>query len=645
MKSENVKETITIDAENIGGINRTEATFTGGVTILVGRNATNRTSLLQAIMAGIGSDNVSLKADADEGHVELEVGDELATRTLERSNGIVTTGGDPYLADPELADLFAFLLESNEARRAVERGDDLHEIIMRPVDMAAIEDEIEHVKAERRRIDEELESIEQLKEELPRLERRKQSLEGEIEEKRTKLREIEDEIEAVDTDVEKQRRRQEDLEDLLDELRETRSDLEDVRYDIDSEQESIESLREERTDLETRLDELPDSSTEDISELQNRIEELRDRRRNLESALDELQSVVQFNENILDGGDTPLDDFGGVASGGPVTDRLLDESVVCWTCGTEVNSDQIESTLDRLREFRQDKLSKSNEVERELEDLRSRQEELERQQRERTRLERKLEEVETEIDERAERLEDLRERRAELQAEVEELEEKVEKQPNEDFDELLELHRDANELEFELGRLNGDLDDVAAEIESIEERLAEHEELETQRGEVQSELEELRTRIERIENDAADQFNEHMEQVLDILDFDNIERVWIERVQRTERDGRRKVTTTAFDLHVIRSTASGTTYEDTIEHLSESERETIAIVFALAGYLVHDVHEDVPFVLLDSLEAFDASRIGSLVEYVSEFADNLVVALLPEVASVLDDGYERVTEI
>ncbi len=51
-------------------------------------------------------------------------------------------------------------------------------------------------------------------------------------------------------------------------------------------------------------------------------------------------------------------------------------------------------------------------------------------------------------------------------------------------------------------------------------------------------------------------------------------------------------------------------YEDTLRHLSESEREVTGFVFALAGYLVHDVHEQVPFMLLDSLEAIDSDRIA-----------------------------------
>jgi len=68
-------------------------------------------------------------------------------------------------------------------------------------------------------------------------------------------------------------------------------------------------------------------------------------------------------------------------------------------------------------------------------------------------------------------------------------------------------------------------------------------------------------------------------------------------------------------------------------------------VFALAGYLVHDVHETCPFMLLDSLEAIDAERIASLADYLEEFPDFLVIALLKEDASVLDDAYRRVKGI
>jgi uncharacterized protein YhaN len=65
-------------------------------------------------------------------------------------------------------------------------------------------------------------------------------------------------------------------------------------------------------------------------------------------------------------------------------------------------------------------------------------------------------------------------------------------------------------------------------------------------------------------------------------------------------------------------------------------------VFALAGYLAHEVYEEVPFMLLDSLEAIDADRIARLIEYLRDYAPNLVVALLDSDAAAVDEDYERI---
>ena len=242
-------------------------------------------------------------------------------------------------------------------------------------------------------------------------------------------------------------------------------------------------------------------------------------------------------------------------------------------------------------------------------------------------------------------VEELRGRREQLTDEIETVEATVEDLEDEAYDEVLDLHKTANELEYELGRLEGDLEDVEDNIADAEARIEEEEEIREDREEVTEQIERLRTRIERIERDAVEAFNEHMDSLLDILDYANLDRIWIERVEREVREGRRTVTERAFELHIVRTTDSGAAYEDTVDHLSESEREVTGLVFALAGYLVHDVHETVPFMLLDSLEAIDAERIAALVDYFSAYSQYVLVALLPEDAAALDDGYERITEI
>jgi len=179
----------------------------------------------------------------------------------------------------------------------------------------------------------------------------------------------------------------------------------------------------------------------------------------------------------------------------------------------------------------------------------------------------------------------------------------------------------------------------------IEARIDEESDVNAQLDEVSDEIETLRTKIERIEQEAVEQFNEHMDTVLKLLEYANLDRIWLERVQREVREGRRTVSKSTFELHVVRTTDSGVAYEDTVGHLSESEREVTGLVFALAGYLAHEVYDDVPFILLDSLEAIDSERIATLVGYLTDYTGYLFVALLPEDAAALSDDYERLSEI
>jgi len=83
--------------------------------------------------------------------VPARIGHEtIYTRRFTRHNGTIVSDGDPYLDDPTLAELFAFLLEQNDARQAVARGDDLREIIMRPVDTARIESQISKLESKKK---------------------------------------------------------------------------------------------------------------------------------------------------------------------------------------------------------------------------------------------------------------------------------------------------------------------------------------------------------------------------------------------------------------------------------------------------------------------------------------------------------------
>jgi peptidoglycan hydrolase CwlO-like protein len=324
--------------ENVGGIETTELTLEPGVTVLSGENATNRTSFLQAIMAAMGSTRATLKGDAEEGCVRLSVAGETYERQLSRAGGQVQFSGERYLENPDVADLFAFLLETNEARRSVTSGDDLRELIMRPVDTDAIEADIRRLEDKKDRLNEELSTIEARKRDLPDLEQQRNSLREQITDKREQLADIEAEIDENSNDVEESQREREALEDRLAELRKTRSELETLREKIDSREKSIRSLKQERSKLQAERGDLPETQQARIDHLEDELSRFRTRQQSLNSEISDLQSLIQYNEERVDAEEHAfLDemDVESTGNGESVTGQLLDtesQSVVCWTC-------------------------------------------------------------------------------------------------------------------------------------------------------------------------------------------------------------------------------------------------------------------------------------------------------------------------
>ena len=650
-KKETVPTAATLTVDNIGGIDNAEVTFQEGITVLSGRNATNRTSLLQAVMAALGSDQISLKADADEGSAELEFGDERYRRKLTRQNGTIISDGDPYLEDPDTADLFAFLLESNEARRAVARGDDLRELIMRPVDTAAIQAEIEQCEQRKRSIDEKLEELDGLEQRLPDLEAKRTRVTDEIDELQDELEEAQADLDEANVDVEERREEQSELETKLDELRDTRSELERTRNRIETERESIDALEDEREEVKHELESLSAGDDADIGRLEAEIETLQEEKAELSKEISQLQSTIQFNEQLLEEPDSVLADANQTTNNedddGAITDQLLEDSetVTCWTCGSSVAREQIETTIEQLRDAREDRIQERTEINSDLEDRRETVSTINESRSEYQQTQRRLDSIDDEIDSRNDRIDELTDDREAFTDEIDDLEAEIDDLETEDYGDVLDQHKEVNQLEFKLERKERERDEIDDEISSIEDRLGNREDLEARREDVTDELTDLRTRIEQIEENAVDAFNEHMENLLDTLEYGNLDRVWIARTTREAREGRRKVTKSSFDLKIVRSTDSGTAYEDSIEHLSESEREVTGLVFALAGYLVHDVYETVPFMLLDSLEAIDSDRIASVIEYFESYVPYLIVALLEEDAQAVETDHERISEI
>ncbi|WP_262177231.1 archaea-specific SMC-related protein [Haloarcula laminariae] len=606
----------TVTVENLGGIESATVRLSPGVTVLAGRNATNRTSLLRAIGAALGGSTGALKADADRGSVTLELDGTDYTRTFERDGETVRVGGDPYSDEAMLVDQYGCLLADNPARRAVARGDTeaLRSFIMAPVDTDELEATI-------RRTRRDIESLREDRAAAERTAERRSPLERQLADHREALADTTEELDAVRAaveDAETDAGAVERAEDAADELTDVRGSYERVRDRLETQRDAVASLREERDEVRAELDELsvpdvdPDRAEAEIERLQRRV-------RDLETTISSLLSIVEFNEQVTGDGELP-----GV-------EDSTTETVECWTCGTTVGRGAIDDQLDDLRAVVDEKRAERNELRSTLEsrraDLSDRREATDR----REALEDELDDIEAEIADREGTVAELSTRAEELHDRIEELEESAEGLRGSD---LLEQYRRRSELEYERGQLEEQIASVEAELETVREAESRLTDIESRLDERESELERARTRVESLERSAVETFNDHMETVRAALGYENIERVWIERTVADDES--------EFALHVVRATADDVVYEDTLSHLSESEREVIGLVVALAGYLVHDVHETVPVMVLDSLEAIDADRIAALVEYFADFPDHLVVALLPEDAQAVTGEYDRV---
>ena len=632
---------VRVYAENIGGLSESEVTLQPGVTVLQGKNATGRTSLLKGLTGVLGGSIPALRGNTEKGHIQLEWGDSTYSQRLERKNGTVRTSGQTVTERSDLVDLFVSLTKNNPARRAVVQDEELRDIIMRPVDTDAIQRRIEELQGERNRIGQRLRSIDNELDRRTNATSRKTSIENELNELDAQITELREQLTEYDADPEKA----EQVKEALSSLEERKQKVESISNRIRTNEDTLEALRDEQTELQTERNSV-ETSEEELTRIETKLSELTSRERSLATTINDLSAIVEFNEELVS--DTNSEFLLSDDVDSPVA-KLdpMSESVQCWTCGNQVNRSRVSNRLDELRSVIEKKRAERTDVQSQIEDLRGKQEELQDEIERRDELSRRLNEISTEIAQREQKLESLRDRRNETRQQLSSLEEFVSEREALQESELVDQYQRLSELEYERGQLEEELSSVRKEIAELDRLADEQEQLQAQQDEIREELEGQRTQIRDLEESAIEAFNEHMDDILEVLDYRNVARVWIERKAGTEfdssRGGYRGGSATRFELHIVRESDQGTGYEGTITNLSESEREVVGLIVALAGYLVHSVYEVVPMILLDSLEAVDADRIADLIDYFGEYTSYLVVALLPEDANALGDGCTHVS--
>jgi DNA repair exonuclease SbcCD ATPase subunit len=626
---------VTIEICNVAGIDHTSINLESGLTTLTGRNATNRTSFLLAMNEVLGGTMGSKRRGSSEkAFVEMELDGDTYTRTLSQRTGKIRRNGQQYCTDSSIVDLYVTLIKENKIRQLVETGtkmeidNRLADLLMAPVDADKIATKIQQHQQRLEKIRKELADIEQAKEALPDLKKRRdeltdtqESLEEGIESTHNRLTEV-----NIDEDA------AEEAQKLLAELQSAREERHDIQSTIErkqraltNEQDEVVERRKELEAVEKELEQLSVPDEEEIEGIERRKRQLNRAATSLDGFVDACRALIGENSEITLPTDIGID----ISHGGHPTSQLIpnEEEINCPACGTSHQRDEIENRIERLETIAAECDDEANQLESQREKLQSQRKERERLKQERERRENEIQRIEHRIEEKKHRIEELEVDLGKKQETIESLEEEIEKAEARRNDEFEQLHDKLAELQSEHAEVSAELNRVTDKINRQQSMLADEDELREKEDTLDEKIKQQRSRINDLEKGAQDAVTEHMEQLIDCLEYDQIEGV---RLVRKPTDVPHELSD--FELTVARRQQNGKIVEERdVTTLSESERSLLGLVVGIAGYITHTVDEDVPFLLLDSIEQFDGERINSLLDYLKTNLniEYLITALLP----------------
>ncbi|NHN49501.1 ATPase [Halostella sp. JP-L12] len=571
-----------IDIDNIAGILEGSATIEPGLNAVRGSNWQGKSSFIEAVKAALGT-STELTEGEERGEVRLRTPDREVSVSLVRENGTVRREGAPYLDDEYdviRAELFACLDERNEVRSAVRRGENLEEVLMRPLDFQNIDQQIADLKRERERVQSELSQAREAKKRLPGVQERVTRLETEIEELREKRERIGDGDDGADESDDEEGSARRRLSAAQTERSRAESQIERLEGTIERTEERLDERREELGALE-----IPEG--DDVEEeLASAREELQQVKQDAEV----LQSVYSANEMVLK--ENRLDLLTEVER------ELTGDTVVCWTCGNEAMRGDMEDRLDALGDKITDLRAETERRRDEVEELEARREEINQARRRKRDLQSEIAELEETLADRRQSLEDARERYESARERVDEL-----------SDEVDETVEEISDVESEIKYREAELKDARDELDELETRADQVESLDAENEAIRSEIEELRTRKDEIKRRAREAFDDAMTDVLSRFD------TGFETARLTAE----------FDLVVARDGR-----EASLDALSEGELELIGFVAALAGYESFDVGDAVPVLLVDGVGGLADDNLHTLIDYLHERTEYLVFTAYPE---------------
>lgn len=568
--------TWTIDIRNIAGIYNGSAEIQSGINAVAGSNWQGKSSFIQAIETAIGVKR-PLTEGENQGKVQISMPDQTVNVELVRSEDSISVRGNTLLDkqyERICAELFACLGEDNDVRATVRRNEPLDEVLLKPLDFQDIEHQINQLKRERDRLDDEISQAQEAKKRLPSLNRQLNEIKSEIaklEEKKTSIPASADTESAIQEQLSQAQAKKSKLESQIERL-----------------SQSVEQISSSIEEKQSELDKIAfDGSAEALqSELQN----LRKEKQNIEQSIDILQNIHSANQMALE--EDHLDLITEVDR------QLTDDTVICWSCGSEVSRSDVQKRVRQLGEKISSKQSNLQEYQQQIDEIEEKYNEFKQARRRKKSIKEDINRLKEQKADRQQRLDQTQQQLEEVITEIEELQAQVDANINEITD-----------LRSELKYRRTELEDIQSKHNQLQERANQEEQLTSQRESIQEEIVKLRDQKDRTKRRIRESFNKAIKDISTQLNtgFDSA------------------YLTGNFELVIARDGR-----ETQLEALSEGEIELIGIIAAIAGHEAYDVDEVIPFMLLDGIGDLAVDNLGDLIAYLRDRVNYLIFTRYPE---------------
>lgn len=634
-------EVTRLEVSGLNGFETGEIELRQGVSVLVDESPERRKQCFRAMQFALAGPDRALSQELGECRVTMDFGDEVYERASVRDSGeLVVNGGEE--SDPvRLTDLFGYLYGCDGLRQQFVGSTDVGPLLAYCDRNIRLNEEAAELTRGLCKRNQRHSRLAKVGRELQQLEDQADSLSRTAESMMSDLEALSEDL-ASGNEVRRLRAQDRDrLSATLAEVEETVEELVTVCRGVSSDEDRLAALREERDELRTKLPASSTGETDEQSKLASKLADARKAKQRLDQEIQDIQNLIQFNRDVLVGeADEKFPEVGTVTDEGDQGETEGDVTT-CVLCHSEVPASRIESGLESLNSILTKKLDRADEVEARIEELQEKKRAAESRQDQSRRLHDRKSEIESDIRALEERLADRREQKAALtnraavlKSELTTLAE-VEEEVT-----VLRPYFDVLRLALDLDQTETALDDVRDEVEAKRAAIAEQSgpTTEGEDGAVDGN-DGAGERALEVRTALVDEFNATVDILLDIVDYDPIERIWITQSDASTRAD--PLTAPTHQVLVEEGTQSGDGHVVPLGLLRESDRDVVALLVSLAGYIVYEVYEDQRVLLLDSLAALESQQIERLVEYLAPLTDHVVVGLPPALGPTV--GEEQIS--